>query len=264
MIPFSDLAPYLDWLALVFGLIIGSFANVCIHRLPRDKSIVHPGSRCPRCGAPIPPWANVPVLSYVILRGRCRACRSWISPRYPLVELLNGWAYFAIMRLSGPTPLAIVPMAFATMLIILFFIDLEHYLLPDAITLPGVAIGLLASLLPGGPTSLLAAAAGAAGGYCGFAAIGLAYRRLRGVEGLGRGDWKMAAMIGAFLGWEALLLVVFLAACAGTLAGVPLMLIRGRGLKQRVPFGSFLAFGAFIALFFGQPLISWYKSFFRV
>jgi leader peptidase (prepilin peptidase)/N-methyltransferase len=264
VIPFRELTPFLDWVALVFGLVIGSFANVCIHRLPREKSIVRPGSSCPRCGAPIPPWANIPVLSYVVLLGRCRACRSAISPRYPLVELANGLAYFAIARIQGPSASAVALMAYATMLIILTFIDLEHYLLPDAVTLPGVAIGLSATLLPEWPVSFMGAAAAAAGGYCGFAAVAFAYRRLRGIEGLGRGDWKMAAMIGAFTGWETLLLVVFLAACAGTLVGLPLMAIHGRGLKQRVPFGSFLAVGAFVALFVGRPLIAWYKGFFRV
>jgi leader peptidase (prepilin peptidase)/N-methyltransferase len=261
---FSELTLYLDWAALAFGLVIGSFANVCIHRLPRRKSIVRPGSSCPRCGAPIPPWANIPVLSYVVLLGRCRACHRAISPRYPFVELANGLAYFAVMHLNGPTPQALVLMAYATMLIILLFIDLEHYLLPDVITLPGVALGLLATLLPAWPLSLWAAAVAAAGGYCGFAAVALAYRRFRGVEGLGRGDWKMASMIGAFMGWEVLLLVVFLAACAGTLVGVPLMMIHGRGLKQKVPFGSFLALGALVALFVGRPLIAWYKGFFHV
>lgn len=250
--------------AFVFGLIVGSFANVCIHRLPRGQSIVRPRSRCPRCGRAIAAWDNVPLLSYVVLLGRCRSCRASISPRYPAIEALNGAAYWAVVAMLGPTPRAAMTMAFVTSLLVLAFIDFEHYILPDAITIPGVVAGFLAAFVPGWPVSFLSAMIGAAAGYAGFASIAWAYRRTRAVEGLGRGDWKMAAMLGAFLGWEKLLLAVFIAACAGTLVGLPASLARGQGLKRAVPFGSFLALGALLVLFFGDPVLAWYRGLLRV
>src|SRR5262245_33745614 len=165
-LPFAPLleSPFWEWSALALGLIVGSFANVCIHRLPLHQSVGTPPSACPRCGARIRPWDNVPVLSYLALRGRCRGCKAPISIRYPLVEAANGVAYFALAVLMGPTLRTFAMMALVTALLVLSLIDLEHQILPNAITIPGVVVGLLASLLPGPPTALGALAA-AAGGY---------------------------------------------------------------------------------------------------
>jgi leader peptidase (prepilin peptidase) / N-methyltransferase len=250
------------WVALALGLIVGSFANVCIHRLPERRSVVTPRSRCPRCEAPIGAIDNVPVLSYRALRGRCRRCREPISPRYPLVEAANGAMYLVLARLYGPTPQAAVAMALVTALLVLSLIDYDHQLLPDAVTLPGIAVGLAASLLPGPPTPLGAAAA-AAGGYLAFLAVAKAYERTRGIEGLGEGDWKMTAMLGAFLGWEKLLLTVFAATLGGTLVGLALMAFGGRTSRHALPLGTFLGIAGIAVVFTGQPVLDWYRGLLR-
>jgi leader peptidase (prepilin peptidase)/N-methyltransferase len=250
------------WMALALGLIVGSFANVCIHRLPERRSVVTPRSRCPRCEAPIGAIDNVPVLSYLALRGRCRRCREPISARYPLVEAANGAMYLALARLHGPTPQAAVAMALVTALLVLSLIDYDHQLLPDAVTLPGVALGLAASFLPGPPTPLGAVAA-AAGGYLAFFAVAKAYQRTRGVEGLGEGDWKMTAMLGAFLGWQKLLLTVFAATLGGTLVGLALMAFGGRTSRHALPLGTFLGIAGIAVVFAGQPVLDWYRELLR-
>jgi leader peptidase (prepilin peptidase)/N-methyltransferase len=251
--------------ALLFGLIVGSFANVCIHRIPREQSVVAPRSRCPHCGHALSAWENVPVLSYLVLLGRCRECRKPIAPRYPLVELANGVAYLGLALLHPPSARAFVSMALVTALLVLSLIDLEHYILPDAITKPGIALGLLASFLPGWPVPPLEALLSAAGGYLAFLAIAKLYQSTRGLEGLGQGDWKMAAMLGAFLGWQALLLTVLLASVAGTLAGL-VMILRGarEGLQAKVPLGTFLGLAGVGVVFAGAPLLRWYLSLYRV
>jgi leader peptidase (prepilin peptidase)/N-methyltransferase len=248
--------------ALVFGLIIGSFANVCIYRIPIGKSVVRPRSSCPRCGAAIRPWDNIPVLSFLLLLGRCRACRGRISPRYPLVEMANGLLYAAVAATQAPGPYALVTMAFLTAFLVLSLIDLEHFILPNVITLPGIVLGVAASFLPDSPLAPWEALASAASGYALFALFGLAYQRLRGAEGLGQGDWKMAAMLGAFLGWRGALLAVFLASVSGTLVGAAIALWRRRSVRQqRVPLGTFLGLAAIVVVFVGQDLLGWYARF---
>jgi len=243
--------------SVALGLIVGSFANVCIHRLPLRQSVVTPRSRCPRCGAAIAASDNIPLLSYAWLRGRCRSCRAPIPARYPAVEAANGLLYLGLALHSGPSVRTLVMMAFTTALLVLSLIDLDHQLLPNVITLPGIAAGLSASFLPGPPTPL-SALAGAAGGYLAFFGIAEAYRRTRGVEGLGQGDWKMAAMLGAFLGWPQMLLTVFLAAVAGTVVGVGLMALRGRSSRQPLPLGTFLGLAGIVVVFVGEDLVAWY------
>ena len=249
------------WAAALFGLIIGSFANVCVHRLPRGESIVAPRSRCPRCGHVLAAWENVPVASWIVLLGRCRQCRQPISMRYPLVELANAAAYLGIALLLPPSARALLTMAFVTALLVLSLIDLEHYILPDVITVPGAALGLLASLLPGSLLTPLESLASAGGGYLAFLVVARTYASLRGVEGLGQGDWKMAAMLGAFLGWRGLLLTVLLASLAGTLVGL-LLIWRGSpdGFQAKVPLGTFLGLAGLVVVFVGEPLLRWYGS----
>lgn len=254
----------LFWAAsLAFGLVLGSFANVCIHRLPEGRSVVTPGSHCPHCGAPVRAWQNVPVLSYVSLRGRCAACAAPISPRYPLVEAAHGLLYLGLAAQFGPTPAALVRMLLVSALVVLALIDADHQLLPDVITLPGIAAGWAASLVPGWNVGWLEALLAALGGFLIFAAVGFAWERLRGIEALGRGDWKLAAMLGAFLGWQQLLLVVFLGSLAGTLVGLVGMARYGHGLQQRLPFGTFLGLAAIAVVFVGPALINWYGGLWR-
>jgi leader peptidase (prepilin peptidase)/N-methyltransferase len=268
MPPLPDWTPLLrtpafEVTAFLLGLVAGSFGNVCIHRLPAGRSVVSPPSRCPGCDALIRPWDNIPVLSWLALRGRCRACAAPISPRYPAVELLTGLLWLGLAVLGGPSLQTLVSMILVSALVVLSLIDLEHHLLPDAITLPGIALGLAASFLPGSSIGPLSAAAAAAGGWLAFAAVARAYERTRGIEGLGQGDWKMAAMLGAFLGWQKMLLTVLFASIAGTVVGLFLMALRGRDMRYALPFGTFLGVGAILVMFFGDPVLDWYKGLFH-
>jgi leader peptidase (prepilin peptidase)/N-methyltransferase len=253
-------SPAFETTALLLGLVVGSFANVCVYRLPRRQSIVSPPSRCPACGALIRARDNVPVLSWLLLRGRCRSCRAPISPRYPAVEAANGLLWLALAVLRGPRAQTFVAMALVTALLVLSLIDLDHQLLPDAITLPGIAAGLAASFLPGSAVRPLGALLAAAGGWLAFAAVAKAYQRLRGVEGLGQGDWKMAAMLGAFLGWPPMLLTVLLASVAGTLVGLGAVALRGRDMRYALPLGTFLGAAGIVTVFFGDAMLAWYRG----
>jgi leader peptidase (prepilin peptidase)/N-methyltransferase len=254
--------PAFEVASLLIGLVVGSFANVCIHRLPRGESIVTPPSRCPACGTLISPRDNVPILGWLLLRGRCRTCRARISWRYPAVEAANGLLWLALAVRWGAAPRTFVAFALVTILLVLSLIDLEHQILPDRITLPGTALGLAAAFLPTSPVRPLAAAAAAVGGWLAFAAVAVAYKRLRGVEGLGQGDWKMAALLGAFLGWQKLLLTALLASVAGTVVGVAIVVLRGRDMRYALPLGTFLGAAGIVVVFFGDPLLVWYRGLF--
>ena len=209
--PYLDLrllleSPAFERGAFALGLVIGSFANVCIHRLPRGQSVVAPPSRCPSCGSLIAPYDNVPILGWLLLRGRCRACRNPISVRYPAVELLNGLLYLGLALLYGPSPRALLFMLVSTALVVLALVDLDHQLLPDAITLPGLLLGLLAGAAQAGPRPPERWLAGL-GGLTAMAAVGMLTgfdrRRPRGAEGLSAGpDWRLVAMLVAFFAWQ--------------------------------------------------------------
>ena len=255
-------SPLWEIVALLVGLIVGSFANVCIHRLPRRQSVVTPRSRCPGCGAEIGAWQNIPILSFLALGGRCGKCRAPISWRYPAVEAANGLAYLALAVGYGPSLRTAATAAFVTALLILSLIDLEHHLLPNVITLPGIAFGVGVSLLPGSPIGPVQSLAAAVGGYLALMAVATAYRATRGVEGLGQGDWKMVAMLGAFFGWQRMLLAVFGAALVGSLVGIVLVVARGRDGQYLLPLGTFLGFSGIAIVFFGDPALAWYGSFF--
>jgi leader peptidase (prepilin peptidase)/N-methyltransferase len=240
--------------AAAYGLVVGSFLNVVIHRLPREESLLRPPSRCPRCGAPVRWFENLPVLSYVVLGGRCRACRAPISPRYPAVELLSGALAVAALLRFGLTAAGVEAMLLLMLLIPLAFIDLEHHLLPDVLTLPGIAVGFAGSLL-GGLAAPLDAVIGAGVGAAVPYAVIVTYRWLRGAEGMGLGDVKLLAMIGAFLGWRGVLLTLGLGATAGAAFGVGLIAL-GKGRRDtELPFGTFLAGAAALVLFAGPSLL---------
>lgn len=274
-------------IAFPFGLIVGSFANVVIHRLPLGESIVFPASRCPKCRAAIRPWQNLPVISWILLGGRCASCREPISARYPAVELLHGAGFGLIVWGFGPEPFTLLLLLFFTALVVLAFIDWDHQILPDAITLPGILIGIAGSLLPGALIDWREAGLAAGLGYVAFFLVARGYARLRGIEGLGQGDWKLAAMMGAFLGVQRLMLAVFLASVSGTVYGlIQAFRLRARGEVQtppegeveipeappsaappighyRLAFGTFLAAAAIFVLFLGDPILRWYSRFFR-
>jgi leader peptidase (prepilin peptidase) / N-methyltransferase len=246
----------------IFGLMVGSFLNVCIGRIPAGESIVSPPSHCPRCQTRIAWYDNLPVLSYLVLGAKCRKCRLPISLRYPLVELLTALAFVLQGLVVGEDwPLLAARLVFTALLIVLFGTDLETMRLPDVLTLPGIALGLLFSLWlpPGIASSIIGAALGAAIPY----AIRWIWYRMKGVEAMGLGDVKMLAMIGAFLGWQQVLVVLFLASLAGAAIGLTLAAIRGRTLASKLPFGTFLALGAYVASLVGPRLMTWYLGLYR-
>jgi len=253
--------PFVAALGL-FGLMVGSFLNVCIGRLPAGDSIVRPGSRCPKCGTPIAWYDNIPVVSYLVLGGRCRACRAAISLRYPLIELATAFAFVLQgLAVGDDPPLLGARLVFTALLIALFGTDLETMRLPDALTLPGLVLGVLFSvwLPPGLTASLMGAALGAAIPF----GIRWVWHRFTGVEAMGLGDVKMLAMTGAFLGWQQVLVVLFLSSLSGAAIGIGLAASRGRALGSRLPFGTFLALGAFVASIFGEQLVTWYMGLYR-
>ena len=250
------------------GAIVGSFLNVVIHRYPREESIVFPASHCPHCNTPIRWYDNIPVVSYVVLLARCRSCRKPISPRYPLVELANGLFYLAVFLRTGPSIAFVLLCAIISMTIALIYIDAEIQILPDVIDLPGVAIGILGGILSLGalyPELTLAqnwidSIAGAALGAGIIITITAAYWLLRKVEGMGQGDIKMMAMIGALLGWRAVPAVLFIASIVGALIAVPFALRSDKGMQLALPFGVFLGFATLVTLFFGPTLAAWYLA----
>jgi leader peptidase (prepilin peptidase) / N-methyltransferase len=245
----------------LFGLAVGSFLNVCIYRLPRRESLSYPASHCTSCDRPLAWYENVPVVGWLWLRGRCRTCGAAISPMYPIVEALTGAIFVVGYAIYGLTPLLPARLLFACAMIVLFAIDLRHHILPNVITLPGVVVGFAISLFvpPGWLSSLIGLVAG--GGV--LFAVGETYYRLRGVEGLGMGDVKMLAMIGAFLGWQLMLLTLVLASFAGSIVGVAVIASGRGGMKFALPFGTFLAVGALVAAVAGQPILDWYLRFYR-
>jgi leader peptidase (prepilin peptidase) / N-methyltransferase len=248
-------------LAAIFGSIIGSFLNVCIYRLPRRQSIVWPASACPHCGRALSWYENLPLVSYLALRGRCRTCPGAISARYPIVEALTAAMFAGAAWYYGPTMLLASRLVLGCALIVLFAIDLEHYILPNVITVPGIVAGFAFSLVtePGWFDSLVGIVVGGGALWAMFEI----YRVIRHEEGLGFGDVKMLAMIGAFIGWRLTLLALIVASLAGSLVGLTLIL-SGRGnMKSALPFGTFLALGAAFAAVLGPGLLTWYLGQFR-
>ena len=252
----------LSILAFIFGACIGSFLNVCIYRIPAGASIVHPGSSCPRCKTMIPFYDNIPIVSYLILNGKCRTCSIPIAMRYPLVELLTGLFALACSLAFGPSLHALVVFIFIATLIVVAFIDLDHRIIPDSISLPGIPLFFLASLAV--PTvTWQASALGILAGGGSLFAVAWGYQLIAGREGMGGGDIKLLAMIGAMIGWRGILFTLFAASAIGTLVGILAMIRSGKGMKLAIPFGPFLALGAVIYQFFGEAIIVWYLNLLR-
>ena len=245
---------------MALGLAIGRFLNVCIYRLPRGESVVSPPSRCPSCGQGLRWFDNVPVLGWWLLRGQCRDCSEPISPMYPLIEVTTGLVFALQFWQLGWQPLLGVRLLFAAAMIVLFVGDLQHRLLPNVITYPGVVIGLGVSLFlePGIHSALIGVAAGAGVLWV----MGEAYFRWRGEEGMGMGDVKMLAMVGAFLGWELMLVTLLASSLMGSLVWGAMMLLRRADLKYQLPLGTFLAASALLSTHLGSPLLEWYLSFY--
>jgi leader peptidase (prepilin peptidase) / N-methyltransferase len=243
--------------AAVLGLIVGSYLNVVVYRLPRGFSTVLSRSRCPICASPIRARDNLPVVSFLLLRGRCRRCGAPIAWRYPLLELATAALFVALFARFGLTLEALAAALFACLMLVLAAIDAEHYLLPDRLTLPGIAAGLaIQPWMPGGDWR--AALLGAALGGGALLAVRAAWFVVRREEGMGLGDVKMLAMIGAFLGWQGAAVALFTAAVAGAAVGAALLALGRVGPRTHLPFGAFLALGGLLALFWGRPLAAAY------
>ena len=238
------------------GLVVGSFLNVCIYRLPRDESVAWPASHCTTCNRPLDWYENIPVASWMVLRGRCRTCRSPIAVRYPIIELVTGVLFLGAYLVFGLTLLLPERILFACAMVVLFAIDLEHQILPNEITLPGIAIGFLCAhfLPPGWESSLVGLLVG---GLFPFL-IAEAYLRIRGREGMGMGDFKMLAMVGAFLGWPLVGITLILACVLGVVIGGGALLIARRDMATRIPFGTFIAVAALACAYFEGPLLGTY------
>jgi leader peptidase (prepilin peptidase) / N-methyltransferase len=264
----------------LFGLVIGSFLNVCILRIPGGKSIVMPASACPKCGTPIRPYDNIPVVSYLLLGGKCRKCRTTISPMYPLVELLTALLFLACYEVFGLSAETLKWAAFSAIMIVLVFTDLRERVLPDVVNYTGFGLGLAVSLFtkstdgtalwlanrafdfppPAPVISITDAVIGAAVGSGLLWLVSEAYFRLRGREGMGLGDVKMMLMAGAFLGVKRILLTIFTGSILGSLLGVAFILARRKDSDYELPFGTFLGIAALLVVFFGTPVVNWYQS----
>lgn len=245
----------------VIGAIIGSFLNVCVYRIPAGVSIVSPPSRCPNCSSAIRWYQNIPIFSYLVLDGKCGSCRVGISWRYPIVEALTGALFVLVFFSFQFSAATVVYWVFVAALIVITFIDLDHQIIPDVISLPGIVVGFLCSFaIPwlSWSDSLFGILLG--GGSLWLVAF--LYELLTKKEGMGGGDIKLLAMLGAFLGWKAILPIIFISSLIGSLVGIPLMLVKKADSKLAIPFGPFLALGALIYLFWGPKLIAWYLSFY--
>ena len=271
----------------ILGAIIGSFLNVVIHRVPREQSIVFPNSACPSCHTALRPYDNIPILSFLILRGRCRFCRKSISIRYPVVEALTALLFVAVALHDGTSFALPFDLAFVAALLALIFIDAEHMILPNVITYPGIIFAILTRVtlpylvgpaqfddlpglivrLPNFPlwsVSLIGAVIGALVGGGSLCVMGFVWEKLRGVEAMGLGDVKMMFMVGAFLGWRLAALTIFFGVFAGSLIGIGIMMKRGkRNMQMMLPFGIFLGIGGLASLFVGHSIVDWYASQFR-
>lgn len=263
-----------------FGLVIGSFLNVCIVRIPERKSIVRPVSACPKCGKGIRPYDNIPVVSYLLLGGKCRACKTKISAMYPLVELLTAALFWGCYQMFGLNPEALKWAVFSAVMMVLVFTDLRERILPDVVNYTGLALGLVFSLfvapedgtalwlanrlsnnsLPAPAVSFADALLGAALGSGLLWLVSEVYFRLRKREGMGLGDVKMMLMAGAFLGAKRTLLTIFGGALLGSVLGVAFILARRKGSNYELPFGTFLGMAALLVVFFGTPVVNWYQS----
>jgi len=257
MYPFHLPASFYLLAAFGFGLIVGSFLNVCIYRLPRKEALSFPASHCPKCQTPLRFYDNIPLLSYLLLKGKCRYCQAPIAYQYPLVELLTGLLFMLTLIRFGLSWSSFFYALFLAALIVIIFIDAEHMLIPDKITLPGIGIGFSASLLSLIPLawdqSLLGLLVG--GGLLYLAAV-------LSKGGMGGGDIKLAAMMGVLLGWRKVLLAIMAGASLGSIIGIGLILTGRKTRKDYIPFGPFLAWGGMIGLFWGNQIIRWYRTIF--
>ncbi|MDX8396108.1 MAG: prepilin peptidase [Mariprofundaceae bacterium] len=239
----------------IYGLMFGSFANVCVYRIPLQKSIVSPGSHCPLCTHAIAWYDNIPLMSWLLLRGKCRHCASAISFRYPLLELLMGLSWAWLAWRYGFSLALLQALVLASLLWILTLIDLETGLLPNALTFPGIAIGLGFSWFMGQPVDALI---GVVAGYGVFWLVARIFLLITGREGMGYGDFKLLAMLGAFMGWQALPFIVFASSLTGAVVGTLLLLMTRQSMRVEIPFGPYLAIAGMVWFLWSEFILTWY------
>jgi len=250
----------LNLISIIFGALVGSFLNVCIIRLPKEESIIIPGSHCPQCNHPIKFYDNIPLISYLLLGGKCRYCKRSISAQYPLVEGTTAISSLLLFLKWGLSLSYFFYFSFVAALIIITVIDLYHQIIPDVISIPGIGVGLLGALIIPHITFFNSLLGILLGGGSLFV-VATFYQWLFKREGMGGGDVKLLAMIGAFLGWDAVILTILLSSLIGSITGIIIMVLKGKDFKYAIPFGPFLSLGAVIALFYKNEIISWYLQF---
>jgi leader peptidase (prepilin peptidase)/N-methyltransferase len=241
----------------VVGLCIGSFLNVCICRIPEGKSVVSPSSSCPKCGYSIRWFENIPVLSYILLRGRCSSCGERISPEYPVVEFMTGLLFLFLFLRYGMSAQFFVNILLVSALIVITFIDLRLQIIPDVISVPGIVVGFVCSFVPGGVGWMASLLGILVGGGVLFA-VAWGYYLVTRREGMGGGDIKLLAMIGAFLGWHSIPFIIFTSALLGAVVGIVVMLWNRQDMKYAIPFGPFLSAAACAYMLFGREVVVWY------
>jgi leader peptidase (prepilin peptidase)/N-methyltransferase len=247
------------FITIVLGLFIGSFLNVCIYRIPRSESIVWPSSHCQNCGRKIKPWDNIPILSYIVLLGKCRSCSAKISPRYPLVEALSALLALGMLYRFGLNVPFVIYYIWACALLVITFIDIDYQIIPDSLSIGGIIAGLV--LVYWLPVSYRDSVIGLVLGAGLLTAIIYGYYFLTGKQGMGGGDVKLLGMIGVFTGWEGVVFTIFMGSLVGTLFGIPWAFVQKKTMKAAIPFGPFLALGSLIYVFWGAQLINWYFGF---
>jgi leader peptidase (prepilin peptidase) / N-methyltransferase len=244
----------------LLGLALGSFINVCIYRIPLKKSIIRPPSSCPHCGERVRFYDNIPLISYLLLLGKCRYCRNPLAWHYPAVEAMIGLLSITLFIRYGLSYQYLLWLLFTSALVAITFIDLHHQIIPDVISLPGIVVGLGASFAPGATVlwheSLIGVIAGGGSLYL----VAVIYQSITGRDGMGGGDIKLLAMIGAWMGWRSLPMIIFSSSLVGAVIGLCFLLASGKGLRVRIPFGPFLSLGALVCLFFGPEILNWYYN----
>jgi leader peptidase (prepilin peptidase)/N-methyltransferase len=246
--------------AIIFGAIVGSFLNVCIIRLPKEESIITPGSHCPHCHTLIKFYDNIPLISFILLGGRCRHCKKRISVQYPIIEGVTAISSFCIFFRYGPSWSYLFYFSFVAALIVITVIDLYHQIIPDVISIPGIGVGLLSALIIPQIT-LFDSLMGVLLGGGSLFLVATVYHWLFKREGMGGGDVKLLAMIGAFLGWESVILTILSSSLIGSIIGIVMIVFKGKNFKYAIPFGPFLSLGAMITLFYKSEILSWYFQF---
>lgn len=255
-----DPQTYFAVIAFIFGAVTGSFLNVCICRMPVSESVIFPPSSCPRCAERIRWHDNIPLVSYLVLMGKCRGCGTPISLQYPLVELINALLTLALFLRFGPSLTFLALFLFSSALVVITFIDIEHQIIPDEISLSGIVTGFVFSFfLPW--QNWLNSLTGILLGGGSLLLVAWGYHKLTGKEGMGGGDIKLLAMMGAFLGWRAVPFIIFAGSLAGSIVGISIMLLQKKDSRLAIPFGPYLASGALLYIFYGRQIIQWYLNF---